>query len=83
MKATNYAARALALSGKAGGQVMKDRRAPRGGQRNVTRELIEEVEGQDATDACEICGGVLIHLGALGHVSHFRCRDCDLDSMEE
>lgn len=25
---------------------------------------------------CPACGGPAVHLGALGRVNHFRCRDC-------
>lgn len=27
---------------------------------------------------CELCGGMLVFLGQLGMVEHFRCRDCGM-----
>jgi hypothetical protein len=28
------------------------------------------------SDTCDICGGPLIHLGRLGALLHYRCRNC-------
>ena len=32
---------------------------------------------------CPACGGNLTSLGALGNLSHYRCRDCGADSSSE
>lgn len=38
---------------------------------------------EDQATGCELCGGVLIALGRLGRVIHFRCQDCGMDWREE
>jgi hypothetical protein len=30
--------------------------------------------------SCDLCGGPLILLGALGRLMHYRCRNCGADS---
>ena len=34
-------------------------------------------------DYCPFCDGDIVLLGVLGHVVHFRCRDCGLDFSRE
>jgi hypothetical protein len=37
----------------------------------------------DAATICSTCGGPLMLLGALGSRTHYRCRNCGLDSSTE
>ncbi len=37
----------------------------------------------DESPACEACGGELQLLGTLGTRTHYRCRNCGLDSSRE
>jgi len=36
----------------------------------------------DLTLHCELCGGELIPLGALGSLMHYRCRNCGMDASQ-
>lgn len=38
----------------------------------------EIVEGS----MCYLCGGLLIYLGKLGNMNHFKCRNCGLQDSE-
>jgi hypothetical protein len=33
--------------------------------------------------SCKICGGELAELGSLGKLTHFRCRQCGMESSTE
>ena len=32
---------------------------------------------------CVLCGGVLVFLGSLGSLDHFRCEGCGIDQSQE
>ncbi len=38
------------------------------------------VVSEDTTPDCGACSGPLMHLGSLGGLTYYRCRNCGLDS---
>lgn len=43
------------------------------------RGAATEREFEDEPATCPYCGGPGVALGSLGHIHHFRCRDCGIN----
>lgn len=54
-------------------------------ERYVLREVLNRLDEIAETSAgdCIACHGPTFHLGRLGHIDHYRCRQCGLDQYGE